>query len=217
GDASRAARRHLVTGCEVDQLPRVGDAPQHLRLQPAEEVDLREHPTDVLAVCHGPSPRLGARPDMAETSRGGGCPRLCGATLGRVHVSLLGVRGSTPAPGPEFVRYGGHTSCVAIAADGATKPTLVLDAGTGLRSLTQRLDGGAFRGSVVVSHLHWDHVEGLPFFVAGDRPDAEVHLYLPAQGGRSARHLLATTMSPPCFPITPEGLQGTWTFHALDA
>ncbi len=133
-----------------------------------------------------------------------------------MRLVLLGVRGSTPAPGPEFVRYGGHTSCVAVIPDGSDVPTLVLDAGTGLRGLTGLLGGAAFAGSILVSHLHWDHVQGLPFFQAGDRPDARVDLYLPAQGGRSGRDLLATHMSPPAFPITPEGLEGEWTFHAIE-
>ena len=128
---------------------------------------------------------------------------------------LLGVRGSTPAPGPDFVRYGGHTSCVAIAADGHDAPTLVLDAGTGLRTLTALLPGPAYRGAILLSHLHWDHVQGIPFFVAGDHYQSVVDMYLPAQGGLSGRNLLAKMMSPPSFPITPEGLRGAWTFNAL--
>jgi phosphoribosyl 1,2-cyclic phosphodiesterase len=133
-----------------------------------------------------------------------------------VRVQLLGVRGSTPAPGADFARYGGHTSCLAITADGADRPTLVLDAGTGLRSLTALLGGAAFDGSIVLSHLHWDHMQGLPFFAAGDRDAAHVDLYVPAQDGRSGRDLLAPSFSPPSFPITPEGLHGTWAFHALE-
>jgi phosphoribosyl 1,2-cyclic phosphodiesterase len=132
-----------------------------------------------------------------------------------VRIWLLGVRGSTPAPGTEFVRYGGHTACVAVAPDGADVPTLALDAGTGLRSLTAMLPGPAFRGAILLSHLHWDHVQGIPFFVAGDHYQSAVDLYLPAQGGMSGRDLLARMMSPPCFPITPEGLRGSWTFNAL--
>jgi phosphoribosyl 1,2-cyclic phosphodiesterase len=134
-----------------------------------------------------------------------------------VRLILFGVRGSTPSPGPDFVRYGGHTSCVGIVPDGATTPTLVLDAGTGLRELTPCLAGEPFRGSILVSHLHWDHVQGLPFFAAGDRPDAKVDLYVPAQNARTGRDLLAASMAPPNFPITPEGLEGEWTFTAIDS
>jgi ribonuclease BN (tRNA processing enzyme) len=133
-----------------------------------------------------------------------------------VRLDLLGVRGSTSAPGPDFVRYGGHTSCVAVTHDDARVPTLVLDAGTGLRTLTGRLEGQAYDGAVLLSHLHWDHAQGLPFFSAGDRDDARVDVYLPAQDGASGRDLLAQTLSPPAFPITPEGLRGAWTFHAWD-
>jgi ribonuclease BN (tRNA processing enzyme) len=133
-----------------------------------------------------------------------------------VRIQLLGVRGSTPAPGADFVRYGGHTSCIAITREGGDRPSLVLDAGTGLRSLTALLGGEAFDGSILLSHLHWDHMQGLPFFTAGDRDAARVDLYLPAQDGKSGRDLLAQSFSPPSFPITPEGLRGAWTFHALD-
>lgn len=128
------------------------------------------------------------------------------------------MRGSTPAPGADFVRYGGHTSCVAITPEGSDlPPTLVLDAGTGLRSLTAVLGGNAFDGSIVLSHLHWDHMQGIPFFGAGDREASRVDLYLPAQDGQSGRDLLAQSFSPPAFPIPPEGLHGTWGFHALES
>ena len=135
----------------------------------------------------------------------------------RVELTFLGVRGSTCAPGADFVRYGGHTSCVAVTPAGGDVPTLLLDAGTGIRSATAMLGGEAFRGSILVSHLHWDHVQGLPFFAAGDRPQARVSLSVPAQDGASGRDLLAQLMSPPGFPIEPEGLVGDWRFEALEA
>lgn len=128
---------------------------------------------------------------------------------------LLGVRGSTPAPGPEFVRYGGHTSCIAVAPGDEDVPTLVMDAGTGLRSLTKMLPGPSFTGTILLSHLHWDHAQGIPFFIAGDNDLSVVDLYLPAQDGLDGSALLAKMMSPPSFPITPQGLRGKWTFNAL--
>jgi len=133
-----------------------------------------------------------------------------------VRVTFLGVRGSTPAPGADFVRYGGHTSCVVVATDADSQPVLALDAGTGLRLLTPLLAPDAFTGSILVSHLHWDHVQGIPFFAAGDRADARTDMYVPAEGGQSGRDLVARFMSPPSFPITPEGLKGAWTFSAIE-
>lgn len=133
-----------------------------------------------------------------------------------MRIQLLGVRGSIPTPGPHFVRYGGNTSCVAIAHDGS-HPSLVLDAGTGIRSLPEVLGGVPFDGTLLLSHLHWDHVEGLPFCTAVDRQDARTDLYLPAQpDGAGAAPTLGRMMSPPNFPIGPEGLRGAWTFRSLE-
>ncbi len=129
-----------------------------------------------------------------------------------MRLYICGVRGSTPAPGPEFVRYGGHTSCVALAHDGQP-PTLVLDAGTGIRRVTDLLHGAPFKGSIVLGHLHWDHTQGLPFFAAGDRPDARAHVYLPEQG--EAAEVLARALSPPHFPIAPYEMRGCWSFSNL--
>jgi phosphoribosyl 1,2-cyclic phosphodiesterase len=133
-----------------------------------------------------------------------------------VRVHLCGVRGSTPAPGADFLRYGGHTSCVAVAKDDDTRPTLILDAGTGIRSVTRLLGDEPFKGSLLLSHLHWDHVQGLPFFAAGDHEKAKVTLGLPQQeDGSSAEAVLARAMSPPHFPMEPRQLRGAWEFMSL--
>jgi phosphoribosyl 1,2-cyclic phosphodiesterase len=133
-----------------------------------------------------------------------------------LRVHLCGVRGSTPAPGIEFVSYGGHTACVALAHDGASEPSLILDAGTGLQLASGLMRGGAFAGTLLLTHLHWDHVLGLPFFPAADRPDARVELLLPAQpNGADAADVIAQVMSPPYFPIGPRELRGSWRFGTL--
>lgn len=130
-------------------------------------------------------------------------------------MHLCGVRGSIPVPGSSFERIGGNTSCVAIGHDADRFPQLVLDAGTGLRRLSTLLEGEAFVGTIVLGHLHWDHVIGLPFFAAGDRPDATVRLLLPEQG-LDPKATLGRMMSPPMFPITPDQLRGAWTFDTYD-
>lgn len=130
-----------------------------------------------------------------------------------MRIVLCGVRGSTPSPGPQFVRYGGNTSCVALS-HGSERPTLVLDAGTGLQQLTPRLEGEAFRGTILLTHLHWDHTHGLPFFPSGDRDDASVSLVMPAQGDPVT--LLERVISPPHFPITPSQLRGDWSFSSIE-
>ncbi len=133
-----------------------------------------------------------------------------------MRVRFCGVRGSTPAPGIDFVRYGGHTSCLAVSHDGAQEPTLLLDAGAGLRTVTGLLGGAPFCGTILLTHLHWDHTLGLPFFAAADRPDARTTVLLPEQQtGKDAASMLAGMMCPPYFPIEPSALRGRWTFAAI--
>ena len=125
---------------------------------------------------------------------------------------MCGVRGSTPAPGRDFVRYGGHTSCVALGHDGGP-PSLVLDAGTGIRRIGDLMNGSPFRGAILLGHLHWDHTQGLPFAGVFDREGARVVLYQPAQG--DPVEVLSRAMGPPHFPIEPQQLRGDWSFEAL--
>jgi ribonuclease BN (tRNA processing enzyme) len=133
-----------------------------------------------------------------------------------LQVHVCGVRGSTPAPGIEFVRYGGHTSCLALTHTGAERPTLILDAGAGLQRLSRRLGSAPFRGTILLTHLHWDHVLGLPFFAPAARTDASVEVLLPEQAdGRDAACVLAGMMSPPYFPIEPTQMRGSWTFGSV--
>jgi ribonuclease BN (tRNA processing enzyme) len=134
-----------------------------------------------------------------------------------VRVHFCGTRGSLPAPGAAFVRYGGHTPSIAITRDGTAVPELVLDAGTGITQITGLMDGAPFKGVILLSHLHWDHVQGLPFFAAAEAPGARTHLLLPAQpDGAQADAVLARSMSPPHFPIGPHELRGTWTFGSIE-
>ncbi len=134
-----------------------------------------------------------------------------------MRVTFLGVRGSTPAPGEKFVRYGGHTSCVAIAHDGEA-PSLLLDAGTGIRRTSALMNGEPFRGSILLTHLHWDHVHGLPFCDASDRTDSRVTLFVPDQlDGSVPLEVLSRGMSPPHFPVRADELRGDWSFESLTA
>ena len=88
--------------------------------------------------------------------------------------------------------------------------------GPGIRRLGNMLGDAPLRGSILLTHLHWDHTQGLPFVPQADRDDAEVDLYLPRQPHDDVSSVLALAMSPPHFPIGPDGLQGDWTFSSLD-
>jgi ribonuclease BN (tRNA processing enzyme) len=93
-------------------------------------------------------------------------------------------------------------------------PTLLLDAGSGLATAGPLFGGEPFQGSILLSHLHWDHVYGLPFFGPGDHPRSRVRLYLPAQG--DPYEALARPLSPPTFPIDVHGLRGDWQVFGLE-
>jgi ribonuclease BN (tRNA processing enzyme) len=131
-----------------------------------------------------------------------------------VRAYFCGTRGSTPVCGPDQARYGGYTSCIGLAR-GDQPPSLVLDAGNGLQELSRTLDGAPFRGSMLLSHLHWDHTRGMPFFRSGLKDGHRVDVYLPEQGC-DPEELLARGMSPPLFPIRPKELGPGWAFHALE-
>ena len=130
-------------------------------------------------------------------------------------VTFHGVRGSTPCDGEHLARYGGNTSCVALECEG--QPPIVFDLGTGLRNYgTQLMETGAaqgFRGAMLLSHLHWDHVQGLPFFVPLHLPGNVVDVYGPRQQDGPLAEVFEGMMRPPYFPIRPDQLEGTVLFH----
>ena len=82
--------------------------------------------------------------------------------------------------------------------------------------MSRLLGGAPFDGTILLTHLHWDHVLGLPFFAAADNVDARVSVLLPEQeSGASAERVLAGMMSPPYFPVGPTELRGQWSFATV--
>jgi phosphoribosyl 1,2-cyclic phosphodiesterase len=142
-----------------------------------------------------------------------------------VRLTFYGVRGSTPCDHRRYERYGGNTSCVALEAPG--HEPVVFDLGTGLREygdhVTERyraeLEANAvttpYLASVLLTHLRWDHIMGLPFFTPAFRPDAAIRIYGPRQPEGSLEEVFAGVMRPPYFPITPADLGGDVTFEGV--
>src|SRR6056300_949224 len=95
-------------------------------------------------------------------------------------ITFYGVRGSIPSPGPDTSRYGGNTSCVHIETAGGQD--LVLDAGTGIRKLGKRLREKESPINILLSHGHWDHIQGYPFFMPIYQPDRQIRVYTSATG-----------------------------------
>jgi len=136
-----------------------------------------------------------------------------------VRITYFGVRGSCPTSADQQRRYGGNTSCVLVEVDG--EPPLVLDMGTGLRALGHYLNaplitaGRPLRGNALLTHLHYDHVLGTPFFPPMRDPGALLEIYGPAQADDSLQETMAGMVKPPFFPVHMSDFRGELRYHDL--
>ncbi len=119
-----------------------------------------------------------------------------------LQVQFHGVRGSLASPSADTAGVGGNTSCVEVTAG---DQRIVFDAGTGLRNLGERLiQSGPSHTTILLSHLHWDHIQGLPFFTPLYVPGNRIDVMSGPNGHMSLREALKKQMSPPFFPVTVE-------------
>jgi phosphoribosyl 1,2-cyclic phosphodiesterase len=121
-----------------------------------------------------------------------------------MELTFWGVRGSIPAPGPGTVRYGGNTSCVSLRTAGGR--LIVLDCGTGARNLgialmSEPFARGAGEGSILLSHAHWDHIQGFPFFVPLYVPGNTFRIFGGARSSSMLEGILEGQMAPQYFPV----------------
>jgi phosphoribosyl 1,2-cyclic phosphodiesterase/CheY-like chemotaxis protein len=132
-----------------------------------------------------------------------------------MRVRFWGVRGSIAKPGPSTVRYGGNTSCVEVISDSGTR--LVIDCGTGAHGLGQELmaEPQPLTGHILISHTHWDHIQGIPFFAPLFARGGRWDFYAPQGFGESIRETLAGQMEYTYFPVTPEAFGAEVHYHDL--
>ena len=130
-----------------------------------------------------------------------------------VTVSFYGVRGSTPCHCTTMNRFGGNTSCVVLQRDG--EAPIVCDAGTGLRFFGLDHVDESFDGTILISHLHWDHVQGLPFFPQLLNADSKAAILGPPEDDMPFKQALSGFVRPPYFPIQLDSLPGDLTFTDL--
>ena len=125
-------------------------------------------------------------------------------------VKFWGVRGSTPSPGPATARVGGNTSCVEVRLGGER---IIIDGGTGLRALGSTMSGGPVVATIMFSHLHWDHIQGIPFFAPLYRPGSRLTMIGPV----GLREALAQQMSCPSFPVSMDAFASSIRFVEIEA
>lgn len=114
-------------------------------------------------------------------------------------VRFWGVRGSVPVSGPQYVRYGGNTTCIQVQCG---QHTLLFDAGSGIRPAGEALAGKVRSLDVFFTHSHYDHIIGLPFFLPFYSPRAKVRLWSGHLSGKMTTHqMLCEFMRPPWFPV----------------
>jgi len=133
-----------------------------------------------------------------------------------MHVRFWGTRGSLPIPGPDTLRFGGNTSCVEVRTDSGTH--VIIDCGSGLHGLGQALVGArksALKGHILISHTHWDHIQGIPFFAPFFIPENEWDIYAPKGLGQSVQDTLAGQMQYAYFPVRLDQMGAKIRYHEL--
>lgn len=130
-------------------------------------------------------------------------------------VKFWGTRGSIPSPGPHTIKYGGNTPCVEVTANGGIH--IIVDCGSGLRLLGNELLARKepVRANILLSHTHWDHIQGFPFFKPGFIPGNEFILYGPQDTGARIQKVLEGQMEHRYFPVTLGMMGSKMTFKEL--
>lgn len=130
-------------------------------------------------------------------------------------ITFYGVRGSTPCAGESTSRYGGNTASVVIQSEGAEP--LLLDLGTGLRYFgADQRPGSELHAHALVTHLHWDHVQGLPFCQPLLVPGSTLSVFGPSHDGVGFAEAFDDLMRPPFFPVTRQDLPSDISFVTID-
>jgi phosphoribosyl 1,2-cyclic phosphodiesterase len=134
-----------------------------------------------------------------------------------LRIRFWGTRGSIPSPGPRTVRYGGNTPCVELRT--SSDELVVLDAGTGIRELGRALLEGAngkpLDVDLFLTHTHWDHIQGLPFFEPAFRAGHRITLWIAGPPLDALEHALREQMAPVVFPVHFDQLPATVRFRRL--
>lgn len=131
------------------------------------------------------------------------------------YLKFWGVRGSIPTPGPDTVRYGGNTPCTELRF--GNDKLFILDAGSGLRNLGNHLlkTGDSVSAHVFISHLHWDHIQGIPFFTPAYLPGNQFTFYGQHESDRSLAEILSNQQNLDNFPVQMKDMGANLNFQEM--
>lgn len=136
---------------------------------------------------------------------------------GAVQVKFWGVRGSIPTPGQQTVRYGGNTPCVTV--EGPDRVIYIIDAGSGLRQFGMSMVSEGrlpMTSYLLLTHTHWDHIQGLPFFIPAFIPGNRLNIYSSKMPDWDLQEVLAGQMSTRYFPVSMDDFGADLTFNHLE-
>jgi phosphoribosyl 1,2-cyclic phosphodiesterase len=165
----------------------------------------------LLDAARGDAPRREHQEENDAVRRAGAPPQMTSLPL-----TFRGVRGSMPVSASETARYGGHTTCLDIPS--ATGPRVVIDAGTGITALHQDPScADTTEYHIFLTHYHWDHIQGLPFFHPLFEASSAITFYGHSWNGMSVRQALVGALRPPWFPVSIEETAARKQFVTIES
>lgn len=203
-------------GYPADRLNALEAGADEYLVKPVDRAELKRLLERLLSAApEAPAPPAAAAPMITETTPAPEANHETGAPP-RARIRFWGVRGSIPTPGPKTVHYGGNTSCVEVRADGEI---VILDAGTGIRhlglALMEEFRDRPIHATLLISHTHWDHIQGFPYFIPAYNPRNRIRVCGFEGYKEGLQTILSSQMESPYFPVSLRQMPANIMFEEL--
>ncbi len=203
---------YTVSSTGIGVTVYVDDGKDHISVTGAAIDALRS--MDVIVISHRSvlehrilSSKLGVQEVLDPNELDALIPTVESVRNRSISIRFWGVRGSIPCPDPENMMFGGNTSCVQVSLKNSDD-YLILDSGSGIRTLGNALvqHGREVHGHIFITHAHWDHIQGFPFFRPIYEPASSLAIHMPRQKLGDCKTVLTTQFTPTYFPVTVDML-----------